>query len=241
MFPLPFYRTVCKLSLIRTFVSTSRRMATDAEKRALIAVCQMNCKSNKEDNFSTATGLITRAASLGCKMAFLPECFDMIGESRKQTLENLEPLDGSLITSYRALAKEKSIWLSLGGLHEKGPENADGKAMNAHIVINNEGEIASVYRKVHLFNLEIPGVIRLIESEFSMAGDRVVEPVSTPVGNIGLGICYDVRFAEFAIALAKAGADILTYPSSFTVPTGLAHWETLLRARAIETQCKYFH
>lgn len=149
----------------------------------------------------------------------------MIGESKQQTLQNLEPISGPLISAYRELAKEKGIWLSLGGLHEQSVESASGKATNAHIVINSDGEVASVYRKVHLFNLEIPGVIRLIESEFSLAGDRIVAPVSTPVGKVGLGICYDVRlvlfwllncamkslfrFPEFSIALAKAGGKML--------------------------------
>lgn len=104
-------------------------------------------------------------------------------------------------------------------------------------MINNDGKIVSVYRKTHLFNLEIPGVVRLIESEFSVAGDKIIPPVETPVGKLGLGICYDVRFPELGISLAKSGADLLAYPSSFTVPTGSAHWEVLLRCRAIENQC----
>jgi predicted amidohydrolase/diadenosine tetraphosphate (Ap4A) HIT family hydrolase len=197
----------------------------------------MNCKEKKEDNLVVGESLVRRAASAGCRMVFLPECFDMICNSQKEVLANLEPLEGPVICSYRKLAKELGVWLSLGGLHETGPTSASGKATNAHVVIDDKGQVASVYRKVHLFNLEIPGVVRLIESEFSVAGDKVMEPVVTPVGKVGLGICYDVRFPEFAIALAKAGADILTYPSSFTVPTGMAHWETLLRARAIENQC----
>ncbi|RWS20304.1 nitrilase and fragile histidine triad fusion protein NitFhit-like protein, partial [Leptotrombidium deliense] len=207
------------------------------ENKQLIAVCQMNSKENKDENFNVCKSMITRAANIGCKMVFLPECFDMICDSKKKTLENIEPIDGPLITKYRQLAKESCVWLSLGGLHEKGPKSETGKASNAHIVINSDGNIASVYRKAHLFNLDIPGVVRLVESEFSVSGDAVIEPVQTPVGKVGLGICYDVRFPEFAISMAKAGADILTYPSSFTVPTGSAHWETLLRTRAIENQC----
>ena len=107
---------------------------------------------------------------------------------------------------------------------------------NTHLIIDDKGEIVSKYEKLHLFNLDIPGT-RLMESEFSEAGRNLVAPVKTPIGRIGQGICYDIRFPELAISLAKAGADILTYPSSFTVPTGLAHWETLLRCRAIENQC----
>lgn len=179
-----------------------------------VAVMQLNCKSNKDSNFAIASDLISKAASIGCKMAFLPECFDMIGESRTQTLENLEPIDGPLIQKYKQLAVDKNIWLSLGGLHEK-VDNLE-KAKNAHIIINSNGEIVSVYRKIHLFNLDIPGVVRLVESEFSVAGTELIPPVDTVAGKVGLGICYDVRFAEQAIALAKAGADILTYPSAFT-------------------------
>lgn len=202
----------------------------------LIAVLQLNCKSSKDVNWNVASDLVTRAASMGCRMAFLPECFDMVCENRKQTLENLEPIDGPLITKYRNLAAEKKIWLSLGGLHEAS-SNSEGKSLNAHIVIDDEGNIVSVYHKVHLFNLEIPNVVRLIESEFSISGQKLEPPCKTPVGKVGLGICYDVRFPEMSIALAKAGADLLTFPSAFTVPTGMDHWSTLLRSRAIENQC----
>lgn len=205
------------------------------DKSTLVAVVQLNCKSDKEDNFSRASSLVRDAADAGARMAFLPECFDMVCESRQETLQNMEPMTGPLIQKYKQLATDSRIWLSLGGFHEK--VEGEEKARNAHIVINDAGDIVSVYRKIHLFNLEIPGVVRLIESEFSTAGDRLIEPYDTPVGKIGLGICYDVRFPEMGIALAKSGADILTYPSAFTVPTGMAHWETLLRCRAIENQC----
>lgn len=207
--------------------------------RVKIAVIQLNSIAEKEANFATAQRLIEAATADGARMAFLPECFDAIFPSRAQTLENGEPVDGPTVNRYRDLARSNKIWLSLGGLHEKNQASAgadDKRLFNAHIVVDDRGEIVSVYRKVHLFNLDIPGT-RLVESEFSQPGRAVISPVATPAGALGLGICYDLRFAEFAIALAKAGADIISYPSSFTVPTGKAHWETLLRARAIETQC----
>ncbi|XP_054160837.1 deaminated glutathione amidase-like isoform X2 [Oppia nitens] len=213
-------------------------MSTESSRtKSLIAVCQLTSTDDKEKNFNVAENLIRSAAGIGCQMVFLPECFDMICETREKTMANTEPIDGPIVSRYRQLAKEVNVWLSLGGLHEKKTHNDDGKAFNAHIVVDNNGSVVSVYRKVHLFNLEIPGVIRLVESEFSTAGDKVVSPVQTPIGRVGLGICYDIRFAEFAISLAKSGADILTYPSSFTIPTGSAHWEVMLRTRAIETQC----
>jgi predicted amidohydrolase/diadenosine tetraphosphate (Ap4A) HIT family hydrolase len=205
------------------------------DKPTLVAVVQLNCKSNKEDNFNRASGFIRDAARSGARIAFLPECFDMVCESQPETLQKMEPITGPLITKYKELAVSSKIWLSLGGFHEK--VEGEEKARNAHIIINDAGHIVSLYRKIHLFNLEIPGSVRLIESEFSTAGDRLIPPCETPAGRIGLGICYDVRFPEMAIALAKSGADILTYPSAFTVPTGMDHWVTLLRCRAIENQC----
>ncbi|KAI7697382.1 Nitrilase and fragile histidine triad fusion protein NitFhit [Sarcoptes scabiei] len=202
-----------------------------------IAVIQLNCNDDKNENFLTAEKLIKAAHNDGAKMAFLPECFDMICPSKKMTMENAETIDGALIGKYRSLASHLKLWLSLGGLHEKDKQSVDDpRVNNAHLIISDDGEIVSIYRKVHLFNLDIPGT-KLIESEFSKPGKAVVAPPSTVCGRIGQGICYDVRFPEFSISLAKAGADILTFPSSFTVPTGKAHWEILLRSRAIETQC----
>ena len=94
------------------------------------------------------------------------------------------------------------------------------------------------YSKTHLFDVEIPEQgIRLKESDYVSPGKDIVRPVETSIGRIGLGICYDLRFPEFSLALARSGAQILTFPSAFTVATGMAHWESLLRARAIESQC----
>ncbi|KAF9933931.1 Nitrilase [Modicella reniformis] len=105
-----------------------------------------------------------------------------------------------------------------------------------HVLINDEGSVVESYRKIHLFDVDIANGPRLMESQSTVAGNSIVPPVSTPVGKVGLGICYDLRFPEMALELRRQGAEILTYPSAFTVKTGEAHWEVLLRSRAIETQ-----
>lgn len=111
-------------SLLPVASSLIKTMASDTGgKKRLIAVCQLNCKENKDDNYKAGERLIKEASSYGCSMAFLPECFDMICDSRKSTLANLEPLDGPIVTKYRELAKQCNIWLSLGGLHEQKEGN----------------------------------------------------------------------------------------------------------------------
>lgn len=174
-----------------------------------IAVVQLNSTEDKARNFEIAQDLIENACREDAKMAFLPECFDMICPSKKLTIENGEPIDGPTIGRYRDLAKRLKMWLSLGGLHEKDSKSDDKRLFNAHVILDSNGDIVSIYRKVHLFNLDIPGT-RLVESEFSQPGNAVMKPVTTPGGNLGLGICYDLRFAEFAISLAKGGADIIS-------------------------------
>lgn len=212
-----------------------RNMAT--QEKSLIAVCQLSSTNDKEKNFEEAKSIVEQAAKVGAEMIFLPECFDYIGSTKHEVIDAAEPLDGPTVAKYRDLARKLKVWLSLGGLHQSPPVSQEKKILNAHLVLDDQGDIRSVYHKVHLFNLEIPNVVRLVESESYMAGNKLPEPVQTPIGKIGLGICYDLRFGEMAIAYAKAGADILTYPSSFTVPTGIHHWEPLIRARAIENQC----
>lgn len=202
----------------------------------LIAVCQLTSTSDREKNYHVCEQLINSAKSCGAKMVFLPECFDHVGESKEQSVQLAESLDGPLMSKYKNLASSLSLWLSLGGFHEKGPED-ENRVYNSHVVIDSSGEIVSVYRKVHLFDIDVPEGVRLKESDYTIQGNRVVSPVSSPVGKIGLGICYDLRFPEFSLSLVKGGAEILTYPSAFTVPTGMAHWESLLRCRAIESQC----
>ncbi|TMS02410.1 Deaminated glutathione amidase [Larimichthys crocea] len=161
------------------------------------------------------------------------------GSSREETLSLSESLTGDTISQYTQLARKLEVWLSLGGFHERGHNwESDRRIYNSHIIINDKGDIVSVYRKSHLFDVELPEKgVSLKESAFTIPGPCLVSPVQTPIGKLGLGICYDLRFPELSLALQRHGAEILTYPSAFTVATGAAHWEVLLRARAIETQC----
>lgn len=203
------------------------------------AVCQVTATPDKEANFSACKQLLEEARQRGACMVFLPEGFDYIGSSREETLSLSETLGGDTISRYTQLARKLEVWLSLGGFHERGHDwDNDRRIYNSHIIINDKGDIMSVYRKSHLFDVELPEKgVSLKESAFTIPGASLVPPVQTPIGKVGLGVCYDLRFPELSLALQRHGAEILTYPSAFTVATGAAHWEVLLRARAIETQC----
>ena len=161
------------------------------------------------------------------------------------TVERIHLLDG-----LRTIAKETGLWISAGGMHELGapPEEAtssdagssDGttspRIYNTHVVLDHQGEIQAVYRKMHLFDVSIPGKVELRESKTTAPGKDLVV-CDSPLGKLGLSTCYDLRFPEQYIRLVQNGAMILLVPSAFTVPTGAAHWHTLLKARAIENQC----
>lgn len=215
----------------------NRIMSTSC--RPVVAVCQVTATPDKKTNFSACKQLVEEAKERGACMVFLPEAFDYIGSSREETLSLSESLTGDTMSQYTQLARKLEVWLSLGGFHERGPNwESDRRIYNSHVIINDKGDIVSVYRKSHLFDVELPEKgVSLKESAFTIPGPTLVSPVKTPIGKVGLGICYDLRFPELSQALQRDGAHILTYPSAFTVATGAAHWEVLLRARAIETQC----
>eukprot|EP00968_Pinguiococcus_pyrenoidosus_P021975 scaffold2968_cov321-Pinguiococcus_pyrenoidosus.AAC.15 len=143
---------------------------------------------------------------------------------------------------YQALAVKHDMWLSLGGFHEIAEHDAQGavqRVFNTHVVLAPDGVLRPemVYRKIHLFDVAIPGGAILQESRTTKPGQKAVV-VDTPFGlSLGLTTCYDLRFPELYASLVARGANVLLVPSAFTVPTGRAHWELLLRARAVETQC----
>ncbi|KAF9121697.1 Carbon-nitrogen hydrolase [Mortierella sp. 14UC] len=178
------------------------------------------------------------ASQQGAKVVFFPEASDFIGNPPEEALLLAQSLDTSSPSPFLKGLCEEAKELGIGcsvGIHEKSP--FQGRLYNTHVLIDPQGLITSSYRKLHLFDVDIAHGPRLIESNTTAPGDIVAPPVSTAVGKIGLGICYDLRFPEMALKLRRMGAEVLTYPSAFTVKTGEAHWEVLLRSRAIETQC----
>uniref|UniRef100_A0A3Q2Q186 Deaminated glutathione amidase n=1 Tax=Fundulus heteroclitus TaxID=8078 RepID=A0A3Q2Q186_FUNHE len=229
---------LASLPVLRHHHLLQNRMST-SPPAPVAAVCQVTATPDKEANFSACKQLLEEAGQRGASMVFLPEGFDYIGSSREETLSLSETLGGDTISRYTQLARRLGVWLSLGGFHERGHDwEKDRRIYNSHIIVNDKGDIVSVYRKSHLFDVELPEKgVSLRESAFTIPGASMVPPVQTPIGKVGLGVCYDLRFPELSLALQRHGAEILTYPSAFTLATGAAHWEVLLRARAIETQC----
>lgn len=205
----------------------------NSTRRCLAGLVQMCSVNDVAANYATCARLVRAAAEKGCKIVFFPECFAFIGARPGEAQAIAEPLEGPTISRYRALAREHSVWLSLGGFQEKC-EGEESKIFNTHVVVDAAGEIQAAYRKIHLYDVPMVG---LVESRQALAGDALVSCDSV-AGRLGVTICYDMRFPELYQKLTFVhGAQVLLMPSAFAMKTGAAHWETLLRARAIETQC----
>nr|XP_002131322.1 deaminated glutathione amidase-like [Ciona intestinalis] len=203
----------------------------------IIGVCQLSVGSDIEKNLQQAKDLVKECKELGAVFVFLPEACDYLCEDQKESINMAHTLTSKICIEYCKLAAELSVWISLGGIHRKCEGDPENKIRNSHIVINDVGEVINVYDKCHLFNVDIPNQVKLQKTDFVLPGEHIGKPIETPIGNIGALVCYDIRFPQISTELRKRGAEILTYPSAFTVPTGSAHWEVLLRARAIENQC----
>lgn len=154
-------------------------------------------------------------------MIFLPEAADFISKSKEETTELTTSIDDSeFVSGLQEAAKDDNIWVSVG-VHET---TQTSKIFNTHLVINGQGNVVSKYRKIHLFDVDIKDGPRLMESDTTQQGDQIGEPIQTPIGKLGLQTCYDMRFAESSIALRRRGAELLSFPSAFTIKTGIAHW-----------------
>ncbi|XP_015074503.1 nitrilase-like protein 2 isoform X1 [Solanum pennellii] len=200
-----------------------------------IAAAQMTSVNNLAVNFATCSRLVKEAASAGAKLLCFPENFSFVGDLEGESLKIAEPLDGPIMKGYCSLARESNIWLSLGGFQEKGSDNAHLR--NTHVLIDDNGNIRSTYSKMHLFDVDVPGGAVYKESSFTEAGKDIIV-VDSPFGRLGVTVCYDLRFPELYQQLRfNHDAQVLLVPAAFTTVTGQAHWEILLRARAIETQC----
>jgi deaminated glutathione amidase len=200
----------------------------------LAAAVQLRCTTDVARNLDRAEELIRRAASAGARFVATPENTAYLG-AQFHKVELAESLDGPTARRLGALAGELGIHLLVGSLAERNP--ADPKrCYNTSILFGPYGKRLGSYRKIHLFDVDVPGGLTIRESDSIQAGEAVVV-VPTELGNIGMTICYDLRFPELYRALVDKGADIICVPSAFTATTGKDHWHTLLRARAIETQC----
>jgi predicted amidohydrolase len=183
-------------------------------------------------NLDKSEYLIEKAALEKAQLISLPENFAFFGQSPEQIIPEAEMLDGQTINRLKKCAKKNHIWLSLGGFQEKIP--GENKIYNSHIVINNSGDLVAVYRKIHLFLANLPEG-NYDEAQIIKNGNQAII-VKTPAYNLGLSICFDLRFPHLFSRLRTMGADVLLIPAAFTCATGRAHWEVLLRARAIENQ-----
>jgi len=197
------------------------------------AVCQMNAGAAEVDaNVATAVRLLEEAAAGGADLAALPELWPAYG-SHGRMRAAAAAVPGPFTEPLAAVARERGIWI-LGG---SVPELAeDGRIYNTSCLFDRGGELVARYRKIHLFDVDPPGQPPLRESSLFAAGTELVTH-DTDLGRVGLSICYDLRFPELYRGLMALGAELLLVPSAFTRVTGEAHWEVLLRARAIEDQC----
>ena len=199
-------------------------------ERFLAAAIQMNSSADRERNLAQAMDLIDEAAGRGARFVGLPENVDLIAPHGVK-VEAAEQLDGPTFALFRDKAREKRIWLLAGTIAEVS--TVDGKARNTAVIYGPDGETVAIYRKIHLFDVEIQDGPTIRESDYVEGGSEVVV-ASTPIARFGMSICYDLRFPELYRRLASSGADVLLVPSAFTSQTGKDHWEVLLRARAIE-------
>jgi predicted amidohydrolase len=196
------------------------------------AAVQLTATPDKARNLETADRLVRRAAADGARLVVLPEKWSLLGRGA-DLRDGAEPLDGPAITWARDAARELGIDLVAGSVAER--VDGEPKLRNTSLHIGPDGEVKAAYRKVHMFDVEVDGSVYR-ESDHEAPGDEVVLSATAGGVELGLTVCYDVRFPELYRILAVQGARIVTIPAAFTVATTRDHWEVLVRARAIEDQ-----
>jgi predicted amidohydrolase len=196
------------------------------------AAIQMLASDDKDANLRAAEAGVREATARGAKVVALPEVFNWRGDKAEEK-KNAEPLSGRTANLMAALARELGIYLLAGSFLEDIPEVQ--KSYNTSLFFGPDGSQLARYRKIHLFDVAIERGVTALESETRQHGEEVVV-AETEFGRMGLSICYDLRFPELYRALAGKGAQVIFVPAAFTAFTGEAHWEPLLRARAIEDQ-----
>lgn len=199
----------------------------------LVAAVQLSSTSDEDANLETACRLIEKAAGYGARLIATPENTNFLGP-HDEKVRRAQSLDGPVCELFARLAREADAWLLLGSFNERSDEA--GRCYNTSVLFSPAGEVRAVYRKLHLFDVDVSDEVRFQESTTVKPGEEVVI-ARTELSPVGLSVCYDLRFPELYAALVTQGARILTVPSAFTLMTGKDHWYPLLRARAIETQC----
>jgi predicted amidohydrolase len=197
------------------------------------AAIQMNSTEDRDRNLATADRLVRAAAADGATLVVLPEKWTVLG-TQQHLAAGAQPLDGPAISWARGTARELGIDLVAGSIVERIAERA--KRANTSVHIGPDGELRAIYRKVHLFDVDVGGTVYR-ESEGEDPGEELVTSTLAGGAEIGMAICYDLRFPELFRVLALRGARIVALPSAFTLATTRDHWEVLVRARAIENQC----
>jgi predicted amidohydrolase len=198
----------------------------------LAAAIQMTATADKAANLERAERLVRVGAGRGARLIALPEVFNWRGKRVEQAAA-AEALDGESLGLMSRLARELKIHIVAGSITESAGDSS--RAYNTSVLLGPDGARIAVYRKIHLFDVDLPGRVTVRESDSKLSGADVVCS-ETSLGAMGLSICYDLRFPELYRRLAFSGARIIMVPSAFTFPTGEAHWEALVRARAIENQ-----
>lgn len=196
------------------------------------AAIQLNSTADKVRNRATADRLVRQAASLGAQLVLLPEKWNVLGD-KQEMAAGAEPLDGPALSWARELARELGIDLLAGSILERLPGRE--KLANTSVHVGPNGDIRGVYRKIHMFDVEVDGVA-YSESEIEEPGQEIVVSELADGTPVGMSVCYDVRFPELYGVLSARGARVIVIPSAFTLATTRDHWEVLLRARAIENQ-----
>lgn len=199
-----------------------------------IALLQMTAGIDPAANARVVDDAIARAAAGGAAMVFTPEMSNLIDRDPARSTRSVVDQDHDVVlAAARMAASRYGLWVHLGSL-ALSEGSADGRLVNRGIVIDASGAIAACYDKMHLFDVDLPTGESWRESTRYRAGERPVA-IATPLGRLGLSICYDLRFPALYQALSGDGATVLAVPAAFTVPTGEAHWHVLMRARAIES------
>lgn len=199
----------------------------------IAAIIQIDTQNNKYENLSKICTFIDEAAKKGAKLVAMPEHMNYFDVGVNGQSEEIP--GGKTFQLMAEKAKKYSLWLHCGSIYETDPQ--DSCVFNTTMLINPHGELVAKYRKIHLFNANLPDGLSIKESAKIRAGNKIVTVDTGEVGHLGLAICYDIRFSEMFRSMTLNGAQIFVTAANFISPIGDAHWETLVRARAIENQC----